>query len=201
MSGSRHRPVVVLGLGAFAFAAACTTVLAQAEASKADADVAAYIGSDPISLKDLDAKVLKTNTKLAQSLYDARVATLNDLLIERILAPEAKEKSLSVELLLRQKLAEKSKPVTDAEVEAFFNSKKAQMGGKTLEQMSGQIKTYLASQAEATAKSTLVTELKQKAGVKVVLGPPRVEVVVSATDPSKGPAGAKVTIVEYSDFQ
>jgi protein-disulfide isomerase len=49
------------------------------------------------------------------------------------------------------------------------------------------------------AVESIVEELKQKAGVRVLLRAPRVE--VAADGPSKGPATAKVTIVEFSDFQ
>jgi protein-disulfide isomerase len=34
-----------------------------------------------------------------------------------------------------------------------------------------------------------------------MLEPPRVEVTLAANDPSRGPAAAPVTIVEYSDYQ
>ena len=45
-------------------------------------------------------------------------------------------------------------------------------------------------------------ELRTKAGdLRVMLEPPRVEVTLADSDPSRGPATAPVTIVEYSDYQ
>src|SRR5262249_53017256 len=44
-----------------------------------------------------------------------------------------------------------------------------------------------------------VEDLKSKAGAKILLEAPRTE--VAATGPARGPDGAKVTIVEFSDFQ
>jgi acetyl-CoA synthetase len=40
-----------------------------------------------------------------------------------------------------------------------------------------------------------------KAKVQITLDAPRVEVKVAANDPAKGPADAKVTVVEFSEFQ
>ena len=45
----------------------------------------------------------------------------------------------------------------------------------------------------------MIEEIKQKAGVKILLAAPKVS--VGTEGPSKGPKTAKVTIVEFSDFQ
>ena len=45
------------------------------------------------------------------------------------------------------------------------------------------------------------TRMKSKNNVTTTLDPPRVPVTVAANDPVKGPAGAPVQIVEFSDFQ
>jgi hypothetical protein len=91
--------------------------------------------------------------------------------------------------------------VTDAQVEEFYNANRARMGGKTLEEMAPRIRPYLASQRSGQARTLLLDEIKQKVGVRIILEPPRVNVVTSPNDPVKGPASAKVTIVEYAEFQ
>jgi len=174
---------------------------AKPDAAKTNPDVAAYVGDQPITLGELDAKVLKTNMKLAQSLYDARRAVLDQFILERVLGPEAGAKGVKVDEFVRQRIAEKVKPLTDADLESYYNANKTRMGGRTLEQVSGQIRNQLTTQRETEAKGAMLDELKQKAGVRIVLSPPRVDVVIAANDPARGPANAKVTIVEYSDFQ
>ena len=52
------------------------------DAKKADAGVAAYVGGEPIMMADVDAKALKTNMKLAQSIYDARRAALDEIIMD-----------------------------------------------------------------------------------------------------------------------
>ena len=179
------------------------TALGQAkpEAPKDKAGVAATIGGEPVTLQELDAKALKTNMKLAQSLYDARKAALDQLVLERLLGTDAKAKGVTVDKLLADKVAEKNKPVTDADVETYFNANKARMGNRTLEQVSPQIRSSIVAQREGEAKTAILNELKAKTEVKVMRDVPRVEVAIAPNDPTKGPAGAKVTIVEYSDFQ
>lgn len=187
------------GLGALA----CTTVLA--EPPKADtgakAGVAAYVGGAAVTTAELDAVALKTNMKLAQSLYDARKAALDQIILEKLLGPEAATKGTTVDKLLQERIAEKAKPVSDADVEAYFKGNTGRMGGRTLEQVSGDIRKFLTSQQENNAKVALLDQLKEKAEVKVTLDPPRAEVALAPNDPIKGPKDAKVTIVEFSDFQ
>jgi|GEM_PF-1983105 len=169
--------------------------------SKADAGIAAYIGGKPITMAELDAKAIGKNMKLAQSLYDARQKALDDIIMERLLADEAAAQGISVDVLIAKRLAESAPPVTDAAVESFYNANKARMGGKPLEAMSARIRQHLATQGQGAARKNLLNELKKKSDVRIALEPPRAEIVLAANDPVQGPADAKVTIVEYVDFQ
>jgi hypothetical protein len=188
-------------LSALGGAAAWAQAPAKPDAPKPDPGVAAYIGGKPVTMQELDAKALKTDMKLAQSLYDARRAALDQVLMERLLGEDAAAQKITVDDLIKKRVAEKAKPVTDADVETYYKANSARMGGKTLEQVSAQIRPFLTSQQETEAKSSLLAELKTKADVKIALDPPRADVVIAANDPVKGPKDAKVTIVEYSEFQ
>ena len=202
MSRFRGSVLGCAALGVFLCPAAWAQAPAKPDApASAKPDVAAYVGKEAITVQELDAKILKSNMKLAQSLYDARRAAIDDLVMEKVLGPDAKAKGIAVEELIKQRVAELSKPVTDADVEAYFNANSARMGGKTLEQVSGQIRNYLVGQNESKARETLLGQLKEKAEVRVTLDAPRVQVPLAPNDPVKGPATAKVTIVEFSDFQ
>ena len=92
-------------------------------------------------------------------------------------------------------------PATEAEVQAFYNQNQARMGGRTFEQMKPQIEQHLASLRGGDIMSDFMTDLKKKAGAHILLEPPRSEVKIAANDPRKGPEGAPITLVEYSDFQ
>lgn len=201
MLKTRYRPLVCAAVSVLACGVASVQAQGDAKAKKADAGVAAYVRGVPILMADVDAKALKTNMKLAQSMYDARRTALDELIMERVLAKEAAEQNTTVDELIEKRVAEKTKPVTDADMEAYYNSNKARMGGKTLEQISPQIKPYLTKQNTKEARATVLAELKKTADVKVALEAPRAEVTIAANDPVQGPADAKVTIVMYSEFQ
>jgi len=201
MINTRHLPLAWAILGVVLSEAAGAEPAAKSDKPGDKANVAAYVGSEPILIEDLDAKALKTNMKLAQSLYDARKAALDQVIMERALASEAGSKGVSVEKLIQERIAEKTKPVTDQDVENYFNANSARMGGRTLEQASAQIRSMLSSQQETAARQELLAQLKEKAGVRITLSPPRMEVTIAANDPTKGPPTAKVTIVEFVDYQ
>ena len=178
--------------------------LAQEPAKQAppkEPGVAAYIDDKPVTTAELDEKILKSNMKLAQSLYDARKAAVDQVVLDRAFAKEAAEKKVSVDEIVKAKVTEKAKPATDDEIKAYFDANQARMGGKPLEQMSGQIKNFLVGQRETEARNALLADVRKSAKVRVLLDAPRVEVAVAPNDPAKGPAGAKVTIVEFSEFQ
>lgn len=197
----RKNSMLLAGLASIA----CVGGIARAEdpkpAKSAKDEVAAYVGESPITVAELDAKILKTNMKLAQSLYEARRAAVDDVIIDRALGAEAKTKGVLVEQLLREKVVAKAAPVSDADVQAYFDANKGKMGGKTMEQVGPQIKQFLAGQKETEARNAILTQLKSSANVRITLDAPRVEIKLAANDPIKGPKDAKVTIVEYSDFQ
>lgn len=170
-------------------------------AAPKEAGVAAYIDDKPVTTAELDEKILKTNMKLAQSLYDARKSAVDQVVLDRAFSKEAAEKKVTVDDIVKAKVAEKAKPVTDEEIKAYFDSNQGRMQGKTLEQMTGQIKNFLAGQRETEGRNAVLAEVRKSAKVRVTLEAPRVEVAVAANDPAKGPATAKVTVVEFSEFQ
>jgi len=189
-----------LGLLVVAGAGMLCATWAKADA-KGEKGVAATIGGKPVTLEEIDETILKTNMKLAQQLYDARKAALDELILDKGLGDEAKAANMTAEQLLKKKVQEKMTPPTDAEVEAYYNANKGRMQGRELSDVSNQIKAMLSMQKESDAKSKVLAEVKAKANVKVMLEVPRVEVAIGPTDPSKGPKDAKVTVVEFSDFQ
>jgi hypothetical protein len=182
----------------------CAALASAQDAAKPaakDAGVAATINGQPVTIAELDEKVLKSNMKLAQQLYDARKATLDQFVLDRALAKEAAEKKITVDQLVTAKVAEKVKPVTDEDIKAYFDANQARMQGKTLEQTSGQIKSFIGGQRETDARNNLLAEVRKSADVKILLDVPRIEVAVAPNDPVKGGKGAKVTVIEFSDFQ
>ncbi len=173
----------------------------DSKGNKETQGAAATIGGAPISMSELDAVVFRQNSKLASELYSARVKALDEVLLEKALGEEAKAKSKSTSAYVEEMMKTKAKPVVDAEVEKYYNDNKSRFPNKTFEQVAGEIRKYMVSVNEFEVKKELIKELKAKHNFKNLLEPTRVKLEVGANEPAKGPATAKVTIVEYSDFQ
>lgn len=190
-----------VALGVLVCGVASATAQDKSKKKGSDPNIAARVGDAVITVQQVDAKVLGTNMKLAQSLYDARLKAIEQMVMEQALSQEAASQNLSVDALINRKVAEKVKPVSQEAIQAYYDSHKSRMRGKTLEQTTGQIRNYLASQSQKVARKNLLAQLKKTANVRIMLEPPRVHVAVADNDPFTGARDAKVVIIEFSDFQ
>ena len=179
---------------------ACQPSPSTPGASPDASEPVATVDGQTITQAELDAWVKEdlfreqTEDRAATELYELRSRSLERLIDERILAAEAKRRGVSTDDVLR---AERDAlgPISDEQVNAFYEQNKARMGGATLEQVSDRIRSFLDDQRG----DQITANLRQRAKVTLLLEPPRVE--VAADGPSLGPANAPVTIVEFSDFE
>jgi hypothetical protein len=180
---------------------ACIGAAQDKPSTKSDGEVVARIGDQLITLEELDEKAVSVSLQPYQALYDARRGVLENMIAERLFEKEAKARGIEVRELVAAEITQKTTPVTDAEIEAFYNQNRGRMRGQTLEQMSGQIRNYLTQQSTAVAQKAFVDQLKKKMSVTISLDAPRRTVVVAENERTMGPANAAVTIVEFADFQ
>ncbi|MHB8418985.1 MAG: DsbA family protein [Myxococcales bacterium] len=145
---------------------------------------------------DLD-RAIAGKPKLAKQLYELRHEALEDLLLQKLVEAEAAKRKTTPEQLLTEVMTKAGAP-TDAEVQAFFDKHLSGSGYK-LGDIKGQLAERMAAERRQAAIGAFLTDLKSRAKVHILLEPPRVH--VEAQGPSTGDPGAKVTIVEFSDFQ
>jgi protein-disulfide isomerase len=201
MNVLRRKPVVpgmlALALALGAYLPACAAEK-KADAKPSDG-VLAVVNGKPIT----EAEVRTANAEQFKALerdfqaksHELLENSLDDVINDRLVEAEAAARKVTKD----QVLAEiKPKPVTDAEVDAFYEQNKAQIP-RPKDQVAGQIKSYLEQQGTQTARADFYKKLKDKYSVDYKIEPVRVQ--VAATGPAKGPANAPVTIVEFSDFQ
>ncbi len=205
--------LALIGLVAAAFPAGATSAGAtpgDAE-SAAPAGIVATLGKDQISAQDLDTR---TAAKLAQQQHDYdRRATelrlsfersqaayrdrqLNKLIDERALALEAKAKHTTPEALLA---AQQAPAVTDAQVRAFYDQRRAEIG-QPFDAAAPKIHEYLEKSSSEEAHRRYLDSLRAKYHAAILLEPRR-ETVSASGGLVRGPAQAPITIVEFSDFQ
>lgn len=186
----------------------CAVFLGCAAAALAQSgtDVAARMGDRVFTVKDLDeawkAFDAKSRAEAEQALYDGRRDALNRLVAKLLVEQAAKAKGVDAERYMKDEVARRRAPVSDADVSAFFKANTQQMRGRPFEEMASSIRAFLEERQADAARDLVVADLR-KAGtpVKVQLEPPRVQVAVTSQDPTRGPATALVTLVEFSDYQ
>jgi protein-disulfide isomerase len=169
---------------------------AQTGQSAGDEVVATYAGKK-LTLRELDEKI-------SAELFELRRNQLEQIILQDIVQMEAKKLGLTEEEYLKREIEAKAPQPSEEEIQAFWQRLQAQMPpGAELEQFRSRIIQQLSGPAQQERARQLFGELREKANVEVKLQeplPPKVE-GVQAVGPSKGPENAKVTIVEFSDFQ
>lgn len=184
---------------------ACTTS-AQPAPQPAPSDVIAKVGAASVTLSEVDAKALQEsvsnfgNARLAQALYLARRAALDEIIASRLIADEAAARGTTVDALVKKEIADAAAPPTDQDVSFWYQANPAAVQGRPLDQLKTAIAALLREQRLSEAHERFVGALKAKTPVTISLEPPRQQ-IATADSPARGPAGAPIELVEFSDFQ
>jgi protein-disulfide isomerase len=189
---------------------------ASTEKKEAPTTPVAKIGGNTITAAQLDDKIGaqlgSMEREYEQQVYQLKRQALESMIQEQLLDAKAKKENLSREELVKRDIYDKIAEPTDAEVKAFYENAKKEFGEvkkrnpnavlPALDEVKDQIVNRLKSQQVQKLATDYLTELKKEMPVEVLLPayqPPKVE--VAADGPSRGPAAAPVTIIEFSDFQ
>ena len=161
-------------------------------------EIAARIEGVAITVAEIDARaredLFNARADSPAKLYELRSQTLAAMLDERTVQVAAEKRGLTPEAMIDAEL-EAMGPVDDEEARAFFSENEARLGGVSYDEVKGQIIDFLSARRRAEA----VDRVRGSANVEILMEPPRIQ--VAATGPSRGPKDARVTIVEFSDFQ
>jgi protein-disulfide isomerase len=184
---------------------ACSSSAQQAR-RPSQSDVVATVGSQSITLaevdeKALDAPVSSFSGKLSQALYDARRAALEEIVASRLMDEAAKQQGVDRAALVEKEITSKVAAVTEPEIEAWYQTNQSRVQGASLEQVRQPIRMFLTQERVMKARGQYIDALKSKTKVLVLLDPPRQTVKMAAKSPMRGPADAPIQIVEFSDFQ
>jgi protein-disulfide isomerase len=182
---------------------------AALEAPQPGAEIA-VIGSEhyrfdqlpPVVQTDLADSERRYQQQLQQLAIDHRrqqqalsEAQINNFVDRKLLQMEAKSQHKTVDQLIA---TVKNPEVTDADVRAFYEQHKQQINQPFAAAMIP-VTQYLMQQAAEQGKRTYLAALRAKYSARVTAEPLREQ--VAADGPSRGPADAPVTIIEFADFQ
>jgi protein-disulfide isomerase len=208
----RTRTLAVIGavFGAWLGAVAWDHAQNQAAASGAGKGSAAASGPGgvvatvdgvAITNEELDRELVVRLNQLEDEIFGVRKDHLEEMIGNRLLASEAKRRNLTVEALLKQEVDAKVPAVNDEEIQQFYQSNRAQI---QVDEATAKprIKAYLEEQHKQDRREAYIGSLRKTAAVNVNLERPATRRATLDTNgaPAKGPATAKVTIIEFSDF-
>ncbi len=167
--------------------------------SEGSAAVIAVVGGVEITEAEVEAAVASELLSVERQRQELLERGLSQVVDEKLIELEAAKRSMSTEELLEVEIANQITEPTDQEVDAFYESRKAQIR-QPKEEVVDRIRTYLRQQEGLQAHSVYVAGLKESYGFTSYLEPFRMAVADKGF-PSKGPESAPVTIVEFSDFE
>ena len=142
-----------------------------------------------------DLKIRQLRMTQAEERYALLKQQTDRLLDAKALAEEAQARHKSTDAILADI---KVKAVTDQEARGYYEANKERTT-QTYEQLQAEITQFLANQHNTEATRSFYDGLRAKHGIVSLIEPYRV--AVEPTGPARGKDGAKITVVEFADFQ
>ncbi len=168
-------------------------------------EIAAYLDGEPITLDEVDEFIKGDLIQMKQQVYEKRRGILEQLVSKKLAEKEAEARGITTQEYYQLEVVSKVAEPTSGDGLAFYEQNKARYKDfqtKSYEELAEPIKQNLMQIRANELQRTLIAGLKEKAGFRLVLDAPRVEVTIPAGEPEMGAgAGAPITIVEFSDYQ
>ncbi len=178
--------------------AACAQ--APEEPTSSDSEVAARFGDTVITVAEVEEKAGGALIGLYQQVYQAKDQQLRAMIFDQLVDEAAAAEGISREDYLTREIVDKIPAPSEEQIQQVFNQYRAQLPPDET-QARQQVTAFLGQQAGQQVEANLKARLFDAAGVEILLDPPRVNPVVEAFNPFRGPADAPVVLVEYTDYQ
>ena len=155
-----------------------------------------------------DLAKLDANRPQPQSAYErARLALLwkavDSLIDDKLITLEAARQKTTKQRIIEVEIESNVETPSPQEVDAFYEANKAQIAAQIpgpKAQALPQLRQYMIDSSRNRYRKMLVDSLRRGYKITTNLDPLRTE-IVTAGYPSRGPANAPVTIVEFADFE
>ncbi len=163
--------------------------------------VVARIHDQAITLEDVDQSVVSQVYALQQQLFAIRKVALDNLVTRKLLEEEAKRQRLSIDQL-KSKWMTGPIIVEPAQVDDLYRKNIAAFGLMSPDEAREKLRLDLENQVRLRRYRDELGALRQRTNVEIFLAEPRISLTLNSdTASTRGPANAKVTITEFSDFQ
>jgi len=186
--------------------AAQVKVIARPTAPPASASdrarVLAEVNGKQITTGDIEKSLQPLIFNVQEQVYALRKQDLDVKINDTLLAQEAQKRQVTTRALLDTEVTAKVPQVTEAQAQAFYNENKDRISGD-FAQTKAQIIQYMQEAKEREATLAFAEQLRRASSVQINLSAPESPVFQISTDdqPSKGNPQARVTVIEFTDFQ
>jgi len=150
-------------------------------------------------LKTLELRRLLAEKTFERDKQEVYERSLETLIAKTLIEAEAKKRGLTAEALVVVEVDSKVAQPTDTEINDYYEAHKAQIDIPR-DSALPQIRTFLWQERRAVLHDAFVEKLRKAGNVQSLLVTPRIHVDASGS-PAKGPVDARVTIVEFADFE
>jgi len=186
---------------------ACTSDSAKAKINMVFKDapkpgVVAKINGEEITEDQLIGDAQLELMQIKKQEYDLKMNQLNKMVTDRILGAEAKKEGLAnADEYIAKKILKGDIKITDAEYKKFVKEKNIPESNIN-DQVKERINSYMKEQKREEMVQAAVAKLTKNQPVEVYFKKPKSNIQVDLGDaPVTGGDNAKVTMVEFSDFQ
>ena len=154
--------------------------------------------------EELGVKLVQIEVEYLTNKYNAESQGLDQMVVTKLLEAEAAAAGKAdVETLLKEEVESKVAAPTEAELREFYTVMQRQLRGAAYEDVKDRLAMEVLRRKQSEQFGTYIEGLRTKYGLKDNLPAPnlpRIPVSVD-DDPSMGPADAKVTIVQFAEYQ
>jgi len=153
--------------------------------------------------EQLKTQLTQLEIDYLQGRYQAESQGADQFATEAIIKAEAAKQGITEDALLKREIESKITPPSEAEVEEYYPVIKRQLRNAPLDEVRPQVMQALMQRKTAERAQAYIGGLRDQYKLTVdVPFPdlPRVQISVD-DDPAQGPADAKITIVEFGDYE
>lgn len=193
---------IIRGALAGAVLAVALVACAQSpeEPTSSDSSVAARFGDTVITVEEIEEKAGGQLIGLYQQIFQVKDQQLRAMIFEQLVSDAAAAEGISTQEYLNREIRQKVPAPSEEQIQQVMNQYRAQLPPDEA-QARQQVVAFLSQQAAQQVEADVKARLFEAAEVEILLDPPRVEPVVEAYNPSRGPADAPIVLVEYTDYQ
>jgi protein-disulfide isomerase len=160
--------------------------------------VVAEVGGVRLTLGTLEQQRANALFQAENSFYEAEKKVVGDLVDDYLLSQEAKKEGVTVQQLLKKHVDDAiDKNISEDALKVYYEGLDT---NEPYEAVRDKIIEHVHAKRLAKAKSTFLQSLRDQTKITILVSSARAQVNLNDT-PVRGPAGARVTVVEYADYE